>query len=135
MFLLHLAKNIILNNFILYFSGNYLVRVRAQVMTRDDSSGGWVPLSGGGLANVSVRRRVVLSGNNSNGSTGQNTETAAPNSISNSMHLASMTNNQNHGSSCTSPPAIPKKTYEYLIFGKRITDQTVCIISEILIDV
>lgn len=37
--------------------GNYLVRVRAQVMSRDDSSGGWVPLGGGGLSDVSVRRR------------------------------------------------------------------------------
>lgn len=35
----------------------YLVRVRAQVMSRDDSSGGWVPLGGGGLSNVSVRKR------------------------------------------------------------------------------
>lgn len=39
------------------FSGNYLVRVRAQVMSRDDSSGGWVPLGCGGLSNVSVRKR------------------------------------------------------------------------------
>jgi len=39
-------------------SGPFLVRVRAQVMTRDDSSGGWVPLGGGGLSNVSVRKRI-----------------------------------------------------------------------------
>ncbi|CAG7732284.1 unnamed protein product [Allacma fusca] len=38
--------------------GQHLVRVRAQVMTRDDSSGGWVPLGGGGLSNVSVRKRT-----------------------------------------------------------------------------
>ncbi|XP_064484774.1 sprouty-related, EVH1 domain-containing protein 1-like [Ornithodoros turicata] len=37
--------------------GNCLVRVRAQVMTRDDSTGGWVPLGGGGLSSVSVRKR------------------------------------------------------------------------------
>ncbi|KAG8199401.1 hypothetical protein JTE90_000269 [Oedothorax gibbosus] len=37
--------------------GNFLVRVRAQVMTRDEY--GWVPLGGGGLSNVSVRKRVV----------------------------------------------------------------------------
>ncbi|XP_060733681.1 sprouty-related, EVH1 domain-containing protein 3 [Tachysurus vachellii] len=30
------------------------VRVRAVVMTRDDSSGGWVPLGGGGLSNVVI---------------------------------------------------------------------------------
>ncbi|XP_035674945.1 sprouty-related, EVH1 domain-containing protein 2-like isoform X2 [Branchiostoma floridae] len=33
---------------------NSLVRVRAQVMTRDDSSGGWLPLGGGGLSIVGV---------------------------------------------------------------------------------
>ncbi|ODN04332.1 Sprouty-related, EVH1 domain-containing protein 2 [Orchesella cincta] len=38
--------------------GQYLVRVRAQVMTRDDSTGGWVPLGGGGLSNVSVCKRI-----------------------------------------------------------------------------
>ncbi|RZF41020.1 hypothetical protein LSTR_LSTR002652 [Laodelphax striatellus] len=39
--------------------GIYLVRVRAQVMTRDDSTGGWVPMGGGGLSNVSVRKRII----------------------------------------------------------------------------
>ncbi|XP_054713206.1 sprouty-related, EVH1 domain-containing protein 1-like [Uloborus diversus] len=39
--------------------GNFLVRVRAQVMTRDDSWEGWVPMGGGGLSNVSVRKRIV----------------------------------------------------------------------------
>ncbi|KAG1682021.1 Sprouty-related, EVH1 domain-containing protein 1 [Nymphon striatum] len=39
-------------------SGNYLVHVRAQVMTRDDSTGGWVPMGGGGLSNVYVRRKI-----------------------------------------------------------------------------
>ncbi|XP_035009558.1 sprouty-related, EVH1 domain-containing protein 3 isoform X1 [Hippoglossus stenolepis] len=32
------------------------VRVRAVVMTRDDSSGGWVPLGGGGLSHVVICR-------------------------------------------------------------------------------
>uniref|UniRef100_A0A670ZXR0 Sprouty related EVH1 domain containing 3 n=1 Tax=Pseudonaja textilis TaxID=8673 RepID=A0A670ZXR0_PSETE len=31
-----------------------MVRVRAVVMTRDDSSGGWVPMGGGGLSHVSI---------------------------------------------------------------------------------
>lgn len=31
-------------------------RVRAVVMTRDDSSGGWLPLGGGGLSCVSVHK-------------------------------------------------------------------------------
>ena len=61
-------------------SGSFLVRVRAQVMTRDDSTGGWVPMGGGGLSNVSVRKRSIT----------------------------------------------PEETnHEYLIFGKRISDQSV----------
>ena len=34
---------------------DYTVHVKAQVMTRDDSSGGWVPLGGGGVSVVGVR--------------------------------------------------------------------------------
>ncbi|KAL1518102.1 hypothetical protein ABEB36_001775 [Hypothenemus hampei] len=67
--------------------GNYLVRVRAQVMSRDDSSGGWVPLGGGGLSDVSVRRRP-------------------------------RTSQQGAG-----PPDKPK--HDYLIYGKRISDNSV----------
>lgn len=37
----------------------FLVRVRAQVMARDDSSGGWVPMGTGGLSNVCVGKRNV----------------------------------------------------------------------------
>ncbi|XP_043938522.1 sprouty-related, EVH1 domain-containing protein 1-like [Protopterus annectens] len=33
---------------------HYMVRVRAVVMTRDDSSGGWVPMGGGGLSHVMI---------------------------------------------------------------------------------
>ncbi|XP_069118315.1 sprouty-related, EVH1 domain-containing protein 2-like [Argopecten irradians] len=40
----------------------FLVRVQAQVMTRDDSSGGWVPMGGGGLSNVGLRRLVKTNG-------------------------------------------------------------------------
>jgi sprouty-related EVH1 domain-containing protein len=64
------------------YSGNYLVRVRAQVMMRDDSTGGWVPMGGGGLSNVSVRKRTI-------------------------------------------PCDIDECKHEYLIFGKRISDQMV----------
>lgn len=35
------------------FSNSY-ARVRAVVMTRDDSSGGWLPLGGGGLSCVTI---------------------------------------------------------------------------------
>jgi len=92
-------------------------------MTRDDSSGGWVPLSGGGLANVSVRRRVIPSGvhqiNNTNGITIPTT-TNPTHSVSNTT-----VGLQNHGASNMSPPGTNKKKHEYLIYGKRITDQSV----------
>ncbi|XP_054715078.1 sprouty-related, EVH1 domain-containing protein 2-like [Uloborus diversus] len=68
--------------------GMSLVRVRAQVMTRDDSTGGWVPLGAGGLSHVSVCRNSSI----------EETERT-----------------------------------EYLIFGKRIADQSVilsCIIKK-----
>lgn len=39
---------------------DFLVKVRAQVMTRDESTEGWLPLAGGGLANVSIRKRARL---------------------------------------------------------------------------
>jgi sprouty-related, EVH1 domain-containing protein len=38
-----------------------VTQVKAQVMTRDDSTGGWVPVSGGGLSIVAlVCRKVPL---------------------------------------------------------------------------
>eukprot|EP00088_Acartia_fossae_P005922 TRINITY_DN12684_c0_g1_i1.p1 TRINITY_DN12684_c0_g1~~TRINITY_DN12684_c0_g1_i1.p1 ORF type:complete len:609 (+),score=124.99 TRINITY_DN12684_c0_g1_i1:315-2141(+) len=36
-----------------------LVRVRAQVMARDDSSGGWLPYGTGGLSWVALKRRAL----------------------------------------------------------------------------
>ncbi|XP_025830468.1 sprouty-related, EVH1 domain-containing protein 1 isoform X2 [Agrilus planipennis] len=67
----------------------YLVRVRAQVMSRDDSSGGWVPLGGGGLSNVSVRKRPRAC------------PSAAPGQ------------------------EVAKPKHDYLIYGKRISDQSI----------
>ena len=64
-----------------------MVRVRAQVMMRDDNSGGWVPMGGGGLSHVSVRKRKV--------------------------------NHEENDQPCK---------HEYLIHGKRISDQTVRIL-------
>lgn len=64
-------------------SSDFLVKVRAQVMTRDESTEGWLPLAGGGLANVSIRKRARL------------------------------------------PPEIGGHEYEYIIYGQRISDQTV----------
>ncbi|XP_064600580.1 sprouty-related, EVH1 domain-containing protein 2-like [Liolophura sinensis] len=37
----------------------YLVQVRAQVMTRDDSTGGWVPMEGGGLSLVGLKKLLL----------------------------------------------------------------------------
>lgn len=45
----------------LNFSDEYLVRVKAQVMTRDDSTGGWVPMGGGGVSIVGLRKLVITS--------------------------------------------------------------------------
>jgi len=87
--------------------GNYLVRVRAQVMSRDDSSGGWVPLGGGGLSNVSVRKRPRTG----SGGTGIVTN--------NSGTTNSGTGGNTNGSDCH-----PKPKHEYLIYGKRISDES-----------
>lgn len=38
------------------------MQVQAQVMTRDDSSGGWVPMGGGGLSNVGLKRHIKNNG-------------------------------------------------------------------------
>lgn len=44
-------------------SSDFLVRVKAQVMTRDDSTGGWVPMGGGGMSIVGLRKLGVQDGN------------------------------------------------------------------------
>lgn len=72
------------------YEDDYLVRVRAQVMARDESTEGWLPLQGGGLANVSIRKRARL------------------------------------------PPSQTGGGHEYIIYGQRISDQTVilsCVIN------
>ncbi|XP_063980662.1 sprouty-related, EVH1 domain-containing protein 1 isoform X2 [Diachasmimorpha longicaudata] len=99
--------------------GNYLVRVRAQVMTRDDSSGGWVPLSGGGLANVSVRRRAPSAGSGCSTAIGTSCGAASANAAPGSSP------GNNSAPLSTSPPSAAKRRHEYLIYGKRITDQSV----------
>ena len=52
--------DLILHYLILPFRSDSLVKVRAQVMTRDESTEGWLPLQGGGLANVSIRKRARM---------------------------------------------------------------------------
>jgi len=39
-----------------------VVRVKAQVMTRDESTGGWVPLGRGGMSVVGLRRLITSTG-------------------------------------------------------------------------
>lgn len=48
------------------WSDSYIVRVKAVVMTRDDSSGGWLAQEGGGLSRVGVCKvaPAELSGHN-----------------------------------------------------------------------
>ena len=71
-----------------------MVRVRAQVMMRDDSTGGWVPVGGGGLSNVSVQKQKIF--------------------------------HEDEDQLCK---------HEYLIDGKRISDQAVSIIIlDVLMD-
>ena len=119
-------KKILMNAvlFVCFIRKDSLVRVRAQVMTRDDSSGGWVPMDGGGLSNVSVRKRVLSS--------------ASVVANNNATNIAV----SSRGSSTSGPgpppspngpsPTIPVchcnniiQQHEYLILGKRISDQTV----------
>lgn len=52
-FLLFMEK--LIPDLCICFSNSY-ARVRAVVMTRDDSSGGWLPLGGSGLSSVTVFR-------------------------------------------------------------------------------
>lgn len=72
---------LIIGFYLFWNFSDFLVKVRAQVMTRDESTEGWLPLAGGGLANVSIRKRARL------------------------------------------PPDVGG--HEYIIYGQRISDQTV----------
>lgn len=49
--------------FCCHCSDSYIVRVKAVVMTRDDSSGGWLPQEGGGLSRVGVCKVTYPEGN------------------------------------------------------------------------
>ncbi|XP_046631253.1 protein sprouty-like isoform X2 [Daphnia pulicaria] len=127
-----------------------LVRVRAQVMTRDDSSGGWVPMDGGGLSNVSVRKRIlpihaaiVAAVTSSSHNNSRNNNNPASNNNSASSRSSSTSGGgpgppppPHHSPapphSSSSAAVIPVyhcnsliQQHEYLILGKRISDQTV----------
>ena len=92
-------------------------------MTRDDSSGGWVPMDGGGLSNVSVRKRFLHHHHHH--------PAALPVVAAAATTTSSCNNNPASRSSSTSggPGPPPHNSiiqqHEYLILGKRISDQTV----------
>ncbi|KAL0621401.1 Sprouty-related, EVH1 domain-containing protein 2 [Plecturocebus cupreus] len=50
-----------------WISDSYIVRVKAVVMTRDDSSGGWFPQEGGGISRVGVCKVMHPEGNGRTG--------------------------------------------------------------------
>ncbi|XP_053701216.1 sprouty-related, EVH1 domain-containing protein 1 [Synchiropus splendidus] len=93
-------------------------RVRAVVMTRDDSSGGWLPLGGGGLSCVTVykvSRAEDSSSTHSGGSRGSSSSNLSPCSPSPSP----------------SPPAV-----EFHIRGERLKDKLVvleCVLQKDLV--
>ena len=86
------------------------MRVRAQVMMREDSTGGWVPLGGGGLSHVAVRKRKV--------SCDWSTPAVLTCDWSTPAVLSSDWSQVQHEDD---PPC----KHEYLICGKRISDQKV----------
>lgn len=116
-------------------------KVKAQVMTRDDSTGGWVPISGGGLSNVMLIKRMVQSSIESSltpcggvpgsaliapshatsligGGVANNREAGAPLSVS------VMANNASNLSSDSALVGQLTKN-EYIIVGTRIADKNV----------
>ncbi|KAK5857582.1 hypothetical protein PBY51_010818 [Eleginops maclovinus] len=87
-------------------------RVRAVVMTRDDSSGGWLPLAGGGLSCVTVYKvsRAEDSGSIHSGGSGGSSSNLSPCSSTPSP----------------SPSPSPSPTaVEYHIKGERLKDKSV----------
>lgn len=101
---------------------NCLVRVRAQVMSRDDSSGGWVPLLGGGLSNVSVRRRIINHGTTAVLAAVQPTTSEAAIAATSSSITPNGSAVDPNG--LMAPTVLPEK-HDYVIDGRRISDQSI----------
>ena len=80
-----------------FFSGEYLVQVSAQVMTRDESTGGWVPMGGGGLSKVKLCKLAPL-------------DEASP---------------TNDHQQVSQPDTAYRLKPEYVIYGERFEDKTV----------
>ena len=73
------------------------MQVSAQVMTRDESTGGWVPMGGGGLSNVKLCKLTQVEDQGSNG------EQQLSTSVSEKYRIKP----------------------EYVIYGERIADNSV----------
>lgn len=75
-------------------------------MTRDDSSGGWLPLGGGGLSCVTVYKvsRADDSGSTHSGSSGGSSNNISP---------------------CSPSPSPSPTTVEFHIKGERLKDKLV----------
>lgn len=86
----------------LFHSDSY-ARVRAVVMTRDDSSGGWLPLGGGGLSCVTIYKVSRVED-------------------SSSTHSGGSSNNL---SPCSPSPSLSPSTVEFHIKGERLKDKLV----------
>ncbi|KAM8916766.1 sprouty-related, EVH1 domain-containing protein 1 [Spinachia spinachia] len=96
-------------------------RVRAVVMTRDDSSGGWLPLGGGGLSCVTVYKvsRAEDSGSIHSGGSGGSGSNLSPCS-----------------SSPGSSPSPSPTAVEFHIKGERLKDKLVvleCVLQKSLV--
>ncbi|XP_048488252.1 sprouty-related, EVH1 domain-containing protein 2 isoform X2 [Plutella xylostella] len=93
------------------YEETWLVRVRAQVMCRDEATGGWLALGGGGLANVCVgKRKVDRAAQGAQDGDEASASTSAPAQL------------PRHSPDGFAPP--PREKYEYFIHGVRISDDT-----------
>ncbi|MED6235688.1 Sprouty-, EVH1 domain-containing protein 1 [Ataeniobius toweri] len=92
-------------------------RVRAVVMTRDDSSGGWLPLGGGGLSCVTVYKVSRAEDNNS-------------------THSGGSGGSGSNLSPCSSSPSPSPTAVEFHIRGERLKDKLVvleCVLQRDLV--
>lgn len=91
----------------LCFRDDYLVRVKAQVMTRDDSAGGWMLLAGGGVSVVGLRKLLIAPAKPLDG------------------QLRRHGNDKEAETTINGSDPDEQLRREYLIHGQRISDQSV----------
>ncbi|OWA55093.1 putative Sprouty-related, EVH1 domain-containing protein 1 [Hypsibius exemplaris] len=107
-------------------SDECLVRVRANVMTRDDSTGGWAPVPGGGMSFVALRRlsTFVTPTSTSSPALSSSPTTAAAAAAPFTAAAAALEETV----PLTLPVSAKKGTkVQYLITGHRISDESVCL--------